>query len=141
MIKRHASAEWQKGIKSGKGVVKTESKVLDHNYSFNQRFEDGKGTNPEELLGASHASCFSMALSGGLERAGFAPESISTEETIHLEKKGDGFIIPQIDIETTAKVPGIDEATFKQEAEKAKDNCPISLALKGVKFNLNAKLK
>lgn len=141
MLKRTATAEWKGGIKSGSGQVSTESKTLDHGYDFAKRFEQEKTTNPEEMLGASHASCFSMAFSGGLEGAGYPAESIHTEDTVHLEKQGEGFVITQIDIHTEAKVPGIDEQTFQQEAQKAKENCPISLALKGVTLNLNAKLK
>jgi osmotically inducible protein OsmC len=109
-------------------------------YSFGSRFEEDPGANPEELIAAAHAGCFSMALSAGLGRAGFSPQSVETWARAHLEKVGEGFQITRIELSTEAIVPGIDEATFLEHAEGAKANCPVSQALAGVEISLDAKL-
>lgn len=128
-------------LKDGKGILSTESGALNNiPYNFASRFGDGKETNPEELLGATHAACFSMALSNNLTRGGFKVNSIKTIDDVYLEKTEAGFTITKIVINTEGKVEGIDEATFKKHAEDAKAGCPISRALKAVEMNLNAKL-
>ncbi len=116
------------------------SGAYEGSYSFASRFEDGTGTNPEELIGAAHAGCFSMALSGGLGRAGFTPEFVETNARVHLERDETGFTISRIDLSTRASVPGIDEATFKDQAEGAKATCPVSRALAGAEITLEAEL-
>ncbi len=137
---RNASAVWKGGLKDGKGTVKLGSGAFEGQYSFATRFEQGKGTNPEELIGAAHAGCFSMALSAGLGKAGFTPESIQTTAKVTLDKQGEGFAITRIDLVTEAKIPNIDQNTFRKHAEEAKANCPVSKALAGTKINLDAKL-
>ncbi len=129
MAIRKASASWQGGLKGGKGNFKLGSGALEGAYSFTTRFEDEPGTNPEELIAAAHASCFSMALSAGLEKAGFTPESISTEAQATFEKLDAGWRITKITLVTEARVPGIDEAAFMEQAEGAKAGCPISNVL------------
>src|ERR1700754_624941 len=130
-LKRKASAQWNGGLKDGKGTISTDSGVLkDTQYSFSTRFEDGVGTNPEELIAAAHAGCFSMALSGQLTNAGNPPESIRTQATVSMEKTDAGFTITAIHIDVTAKVPGIDQAGFDTAANNAKAGCPISRVLK-----------
>lgn len=109
-------------------------------YSFASRFEEGKGTNPEELIAAAHAGCFSMALSNILAGAGHVPDRVSTTAKVRLEKTEGGFGVTRIDLNTEAQVPGLDEAAFQQHAEDAKQNCPISKLLKGAEITLNAKL-
>ena len=139
-MKRKASAIWQGGLKDGKGVVSTESGVLKNtNYSFHTRFEDGVGTNPEELIAAAHAGCFSMALSAELEKAGFKAEKIETEAILNFEKKEEGFTVTRILLDTGAKVPGISKRDFEQIAGNAKIGCPISRLLKA-DIVLDAKL-
>ena len=140
MPTRQASAVWKGGLKDGKGTVKLGSGAFEGQYSFSTRFENGKGTNPEELIGAAHAGCFSMALSAGLGKAGITPESIQTTANVNLEKQGESFAITRIDLVTEAKIPNIDQATFKKHAEDAKANCPVSRALAGTKITLDAKL-
>lgn len=137
---RKAEAEWKGTLKEGKGEIKTESGVLQAQYSFGTRFENGKGTNPEELIGAAHAGCFSMALAAALEKAGKPAKRVHTTAAVRLDKVGEGFGITKIDLETEAEVPGIDDATFQQTAKGAKENCPVSKALTGVQISLNAKL-
>jgi osmotically inducible protein OsmC len=137
---RKAEAEWKGTLREGKGEIKTESGVLQAQYSFGTRFENGKGTNPEELIGAAHAGCFSMALAAALEKAGKPAKRVHTTAAVRLDKVGDGFGITKIDLETEAEVPGIDEATFQQTAKGAKENCPVSKALAGVQISLKAKL-
>src|ERR1700733_12864140 len=123
-MKRKASAEWKGSLKEGKGTISSDSGVLKNTqYSFSSRFEDGQGTNPEELIAAAHAGCFSMAFAHGLTQAGFKPKQVHTTASVKLTKTDDGFSIPQIDLVTEAKVPGIDEAKFKEQAETAKKNC------------------
>jgi osmotically inducible protein OsmC len=140
MPTRNAEATWEGDLKSGKGNMKLAGGAYDGAYSFASRFEQGKGTNPEELIAAAHAGCFSMALSHGLAQAGFTPKRVHTVAKVHLEKTAEGFGIPRIDLETDADVPGISEDVFKQQAETAKKNCPVSKLLKGAEITLNAKL-
>jgi osmotically inducible protein OsmC len=116
------------------------SGAYDGAFSFSSRFENAPGTNPEELLGAAHAGCFSMALAADLGGAGYQPESVSTKAKVHIETVDGGFAITLIELETTAKVPGIDDATFQKIAEGTKVNCPVSKALASVKTTLNARL-
>jgi len=141
MPSRVASAEWNGSLKDGKGSMKMSSGAYEGPYSFASRFESGKGTNPEELIAAAHAGCFSMALSGGLGRAGVTPTSIKTTATVHIDKVGEGFGITRIDLDVTAQVPGIDEKKFIEIAEGAKSGCPVSKALAAVpQITLKAKL-
>jgi osmotically inducible protein OsmC len=116
------------------------SGAFEGRYSFSSRFEEGTGTNPEELIGAAHAGCFSMALSGGLSNAGFTPKRIHTEARVHLDKVGDGFKITRIDLVTDADVPGISAEQFQQVAETAKKGCPVSQALAATDITLQARL-
>ena len=132
-MKRKASAVWRGGLKEGKGAISTESGVLkESQYSFGTRFENGVGTNPEELIAAAHAGCFSMALSADLDKAGFKPESVSTVAKVRLEPVDGAATINRIELVTTAKVQGIDNAAFQKIAQGTKDNCPVSRALKAV---------
>jgi lipoyl-dependent peroxiredoxin len=129
-IKRNASAQWNGGLKDGKGTISTSSGALSQTqYSFGTRFEDGVGTNPEELIAAAHAGCFSMALSGQLTNAGTPPESIATTATVTMEKLEAGFTITGVHLDVTANVPGIDQAAFDIAAGNAKSGCPISRLL------------
>lgn len=137
---RRASAQWNGGIKEGKGTIKLGSGAFEGNYSFGTRFEDSPGTNPEELIGAAHAGCFSMALSLFLEKAGHKPESIQTSAEVSIESEGEGFKITKVDLTTEAKVPGIDENAFQEQANAAKENCPVSRALAGTEIRLSARL-
>jgi len=138
MAKRTASAVWEGTLKEGNGRVKLGSGAFEGNNSFVSRFEDGAGTNPEELIGAAHAGCFSMALAAGLTKAGHNPKRISTNANVSLEKVGEAFKITTIELTTEGEVPGIDEKTFLDAAESAKKNCPVSQALAGVDIKLNA---
>ncbi len=139
MIKK-GSAFWKGGLKDGGGTISTETGVLKSApYGFKARFEDGPGTNPEELIAAAHAACFSMALSLGLGNAGFTAESIQTEAAVRLEKVGDGFAITHSDLVCVAKIPKIDDRTFQQIAEQTKAGCPVSKVL-NAKISLAAKL-
>jgi lipoyl-dependent peroxiredoxin len=139
MIKK-GSAVWKGSLKEGVGTISTETGVLKNApYGFKARFEDGPGTNPEELIGAAHAACFSMALSLGLGNAGFTADSIQTEAAVRLEKIGDGFAITHSDLVCVAKIPGIDDKTFQQIAELTKSGCPVSKVL-NAKISLSAKL-
>jgi osmotically inducible protein OsmC len=128
---RNATAVWEGGLKNGKGKMMLGSGAFEGKYSFGSRFEQGPGTNPEELIGAAHAGCFSMQLAGILEQAGFVPEHIHTTASVHIDRSGDGFKITSIELDTEAKVPGIDEKTFRDKAELAKKSCPVSMALGG----------
>ena len=138
---RTADAQWDGDLRSGSGHMRFGGGAFDGPYSFDSRFGDGKGTNPEELVAAAHAGCFSMAAAGALTRAGHPPKSIATHATLTLEQKPEGFRITKIALDTQAEVPGIDEATFKKLAEEAKKGCPVSVALGGVQITLNATLK
>jgi lipoyl-dependent peroxiredoxin len=138
---RKGSAEWRGGLKDGKGTVSTESGVLSSaGYSFGTRFENGKGTNPEELIAAAHAACFSMALSAQLGAAGITPESIRTTAAVTLEKVGEGFSVTASHLEVTAKMPGGDRAKFEKAAGEAKAGCPISKLL-NAKISMEARLE
>ncbi len=134
------SAVWEGTLKGGQGKMKLGSDGYEGAYSFGSRFENGSGTNPEELIGAAEAGCFSMALSVGLEKAGFPPKRISTTAKVNLEKVGEAFRITGIDLETDADVPGIDDAKFQETAEQTKKTCPVSVALGGTQINLKARL-
>jgi lipoyl-dependent peroxiredoxin len=139
-MQRTASAEWRGGLKDGKGTVSSASTVLSNTpYSFSTRFEDEPGTNPEELIAAAHAACFSMALSGQLGSAGITPESIKTAATLTLEKLESGFTITAVHLDVTAKIPGGDKAAFEKAAENAKSGCPVSKVLKA-NITMSAKL-
>ena len=141
MPTRTASAEWKGNLKEGKGVMKMASGAYEGPYSFASRFESGTGTNPEELIAAAHAGCFSMALSAGLGKAGFTPNSVKTTATVTLDKLGEGMGIVRIDLDCVADVPGIDEKAFMEQAEGAKKGCPISKALAAVpEITLKVKL-
>ncbi|MBI4521909.1 MAG: OsmC family protein [Gemmatimonadetes bacterium] len=137
---RTAQAEWQGTLKEGKGKMAFGGGAYEGAYSFSSRFEAGKGTNPEELIAASHAGCFSMALSARLGNAGFAPKSVKTTAKVHLEKVGEGFGITKIELDTVADVPGIKADAFQEHAEQAKKGCPVSRALSAVEIKLNARL-
>lgn len=130
-MQKWGSAGWQGGIKDGQGVISSQTGVLkEAPYGFKSRFEDGPGTNPEELLGAAHAGCFSMALSGLLNAAGLTADKIETKSTITLDKDGDGFTITKAHLTVKAKVPGTDQAGFEAIAKQAEQGCPVSKVLK-----------
>jgi osmotically inducible protein OsmC len=140
-MKRNASAVWRGGLKDGKGTISTDSKVLsDTQYSFSTRFEDGIGTNPEELIAAAHAGCFSMALSGQLGQAGLTADSINTTASVSLDKTEAGFAITKVHLEVKAKVPGADQAAFEKAANNAKAGCPVSKVL-NAEITMNAVLE
>ena len=129
-MKRSASAVWRGGLKDGKGTVSTESGVLSSTpYNFRMRFENEKGTNPEELIAAAHAACFSMALSAQLGSAGLTADSIETTATVTLEQVGEGFSVTSSHLKTAVKIPGADKAKFQKAADDAKAGCPISKLL------------
>ncbi|HUP21266.1 MAG TPA: OsmC family protein [Gemmatimonadota bacterium] len=140
MAKRKGSAEWKGGLKGGTGSLTVGDGVWEGQYSFGSRFEEGQGTNPEELIGAAHAACFSMALAGALEKAGHAPERVATTADVELQAGEGGARISTIRLSTEVAAPGIDEAEFLQIAQGAKDNCPVSKALAGVDIELDARL-
>jgi lipoyl-dependent peroxiredoxin len=139
-MNRKASARWTGSLKEGKGTISTDTGVLrDTPYSFSTRFENEPGTNPEELIAAAHAGCFSMALSGQLTNAGTPPESVDTTATVTLEKTDAGFTVTKVHLDVKAKVPGADQAAFDTAANNAKTGCPISRLLKA-EITMNAKL-
>jgi osmotically inducible protein OsmC len=141
IIKRSGSAAWSGGIKDGKGSISTQSGVLDNTqYGFNTRFEDGPGTNPEELIGAAHAGCFTMALSGKLGEAGMTATSLRTTATVALEKQDGGFAITAVHLTLVAQIPGADQAKFDACVQDAKQNCPVSKLLKAA-ITLDARLE
>jgi osmotically inducible protein OsmC len=140
MAVRSASAVWKGNLLQGQGTMRLGSGAFEGKYSFPSRFESGEGTNPEELIGAAHAGCYSMALSFILGNAGFNPTSIATAAKVHLEKVGEGFSITRIELTTEAQVPGIDDQTFQTHAQSAKKGCPVSKALTGTEIMLQAKL-
>lgn len=140
MPKRKANALWTGNLTDGNGTVALQSGAFEGAYSFSSRFEEGTGTNPEELVAAAHAGCFSMALSAELGKNGFDPKSVETQAVVHLEKSDAGFGIPKIELICNAVVPGIDEQTFLTFAEGAKKNCPISKLLTGAEITLQATL-
>jgi len=140
-MKRKGSAVWKGGLKDGKGTVSTDSGVLSNTqYSFSTRFEDGKGTNPEELIAAAHAGCFSMALSAQLGNAGMTADSIATTATVNLEKTDAGFTITAVHLDVNAKIPGADKAAFDTAANNAKAGCPVSRVLNAT-ITMNATLE
>jgi len=141
MPSRKAEAEWKGNLIQGSGRLAVGSGAFQGPYSFKSRFEDGQSaTNPEELIGAAHAGCYTMALTAQLSRAGFTPARIRTGATVTLDKVGDAFAITRIDLDTTAEVPGLDDRTFQRQALEAKQNCPVSKALAGTGIHLVAKL-
>ncbi|MEV8515004.1 OsmC family protein [Dactylosporangium sp. NPDC051484] len=140
MPTRVSSARWEGDLKSGSGTVSTGSGTFQGNYSFPSRFESGEGTNPEELVAAAHAACYSMALSNGLAKAGFTPTSVETSATVHFGPVDGGFAITRIDLTTRGAVPSIDAAEFEKQAQDAKAGCPISKALAAVEITLDAQL-
>ncbi len=140
MIKRKANAVWKGDLKSGQGTMSMESGAFEGQYSFSSRFEEGKGTNPEELIGAAHAGCFSMALSADLSKAGYTVKEVSTEAIVSLEKGEAGFSISRIKLVAKARVPDIEMEEFSEIAQGAKKNCPVSKALTGVDIYLEAHL-
>jgi osmotically inducible protein OsmC len=141
MAVRKANAVWKGTLKEGSGNLSVQSKLFEQAfYSFGSRFEEGEGTNPEELIAAALAGCFSQAFALELEEAGYPPTSIETSAAITLEKSSEGFKISKADLETQGKVKGIDEGKFRELAEKARDNCPVSKALAGVKKSVRPKL-
>jgi lipoyl-dependent peroxiredoxin len=141
MAIRKGSAEWNGDLKSGSGKLSSETGILNNiSYDAASRFETGNTTNPEELLGAAHSACYSMALANTLAKEGFKVNSIKTSDDVHLVKQEAGFTITKIVIHTEGSVDGIDEATFKKHAEATKSGCPVSRALKAVEMELHAKL-
>jgi osmotically inducible protein OsmC len=140
-MQRTATARWEGDLKAGNGKIKTGSGAVDGKYSFGTRFESAPGTNPEELLGAAHAACYSMALSAGLAKAGKTPKSVDTTATVTLDKVGEGFGITGIHLEVKAEVPGIAAAEFQKFAEDTKKNCIVSRALASVPTTMKATLK
>ena len=140
-MKRKGSAHWEGGIRDGRGTVSTDSGVLaEAQYSFSTRFEEGKGTNPEELIAAAHAGCFSMALSKQLGDAGMTAESIDTTATVSLEKSDAGFSITRVHLDVTARIPGADASAFQKAADNAKAGCPVS-RLFNAEIPMDAKLE
>lgn len=139
MPTRKASAVWNGGLKGGNGTFKGET-GLGGAYNFGSRFENGTGSNPEELLAAAEAACFSMALSGALEKNGTPPTKVATEAACTVEKVGDGFTITKMALNVTATVPKVDAAAFERIAQQTKDGCPVSRALKGVDISVTARL-
>ncbi|MCB1056561.1 MAG: OsmC family protein [Acidobacteria bacterium] len=140
MAIRSSEAEWKGTLREGAGTMKLGSGAFEGAYSFPSRFEEGEGTNPEELIAAAHAGCFSMALSAALGKAGHKPNRIHTVAKVHLEPVTGGFGITRVDLETEASVPGIDDGTFQELAAGAKAGCPVSKALSSVDITLKAKL-
>ena len=141
MPTRKAEAEWEGNLAEGRGKLKVGSGAFEGPYSFKARFEEGESaTNPEELLGAAHAGCFTMAITAALSRERITPKRIHTEARVKLEKIGDGFSITQIELVTEAEIPDIDDAQFQQYAQGAKENCPLSKALASTAISLTAKL-
>lgn len=137
---RVANAEWRGTLREGEGTVGFGAGAFEGRYSFGSRFEQGSGTNPEELLGAAHAACFSMALASGLGRAGFDPKRVATQAQVHIEKIEAGWTVTRIDLNTEALVPGMEPGAFQEAAASAKSNCPISRVLGEVEVTLEARL-
>lgn len=137
---RKADAVWEGNLKEGNGHLKLGSGVFEGAYSFSSRFEEGTGTNPEELIGAALAGCFSMALANGLTQSGYSPKRIYTHASVRLEKLEEGFKITSIVLDTEAYVPGLEEQVFMEKAETTKKTCPVSKALTGTEITLIAKL-
>jgi lipoyl-dependent peroxiredoxin len=140
MPKRKAQARWEGSLQGGNGTMRMATGAYEGPYSFQSRFEEGEGTNPEELIAAAHAGCFSMALSLFLGEAGYEPDSIDTEATVHIDQQDGGFAITRVELATRGRVPGIDAEEFQRRAEQAKENCPVSRAL-AVDISLEASLE
>lgn len=140
MPTQRAEAAWHGTFREGEGKMRLGSGAFEGGYSYRSRMEDGPGTNPEELLGAAHAGCFSMSLARRLEAAGYPPERIHTEARVRFGRQGEGYAISRIDLSTEAEVPGAGEDVFFEKAEAAKKDCAISKALAGVEINLEARL-
>lgn len=138
---RTANARWEGNLPEGKGTMRFGNGAFEGQYSFASRFEEGVGTNPEELIAAAHAGCFSMAFANGLAKAGFTPTSVETTAKVHLEKGETGFSITKSALTTECVVPGIDEAQFQELAETAKKNCPVSRALGAIQVEMSATLR
>jgi osmotically inducible protein OsmC len=141
MAVRTSNAEWVGALQNGSGKMALGSGAFEGQYSYKSRFEEGEGTNPEELIGAAHAGCFSMAFANTLATAGHDPQRVETTARVHLVPAEEGPSITQIELETEAEVPGIDEEEFQQLAKTAKENCPVSKALAAVDISLDAKLR
>jgi osmotically inducible protein OsmC len=140
MPERSSEAVWEGDLQTGRGTMKIGSGAWEGPYSFKSRFEDGTGTNPEELIAAAHAGCYSMALSAALTKAGSPPKRVQTKAKVDLRKEESGFRISTIHLTTTASVPGIDDPNFQEIAEQAKQNCPVSKVLSGAEISLDANL-
>ena len=138
---RSASAVWEGDLLKGKGTMKLDSGAYEGPYTFASRFEEGKGANPEELIGAAHAGCFSMAFSNLAAKAGHAPKRVATRAKVHLDRDAGGFSITTVDLEMEADIPGLDQETFQRLANEAKLTCPVSRALGALTINLEAKLR
>ncbi len=141
MPTRTATAEWKGSLRDGSGSMKMESGSYEGPFSFQSRFKEGEGTNPEELIGSAHAGCYSMQLSGELGGRGITPESVQTEARVEVSKTEGGFSITKIDLVTKVRAPGLDESTFQEAAEAAKVNCPVSRALQAVDISIDASLE
>jgi osmotically inducible protein OsmC len=141
MVVRASTAKWHGRVQDGKGTVSLGSGAFEGPYSFGSRFEEEAGTNPEELLAAAHAGCFTMALSLLLTKAGYTPGQIETEAKVHIDRIGDGFAITRIELVTEAEVPGLDAPAFSVHSQAAKRDCPVSKALAGVDISLTASLR
>ena len=140
-MNRTGSAHWAGSIKDGKGTVSTQTKTLeDTPYSFSSRFEAGKGTNPEELLAAAHAGCYTMALSGFLGSHNMTADALDTVATVTIDKDGEGFTITQVHLDVTASIPGASDDDFQMAADEAKANCPVSRLFAGAEITMTAKL-
>ena len=140
MPKRDGNAVWNGGLTDGNGTIKVGDALFEGQYSFSSRFEEGEGTNPEELIAAAHAGCYSMAFSAQLEAAGFTPNSVETTASVWIEKGDEGFSITRILLSTKGDVPGIDDSKFQEVAKAAKEGCPVSRALSAVDISLEATL-
>ena len=140
MPKRKADARWEGSLEEGHGTMQMATGSYEGPYSFQSRFEEGDGTNPEELIAAAHAGCFSMALSGELGDAGYEPESVETTATVHIEKADPGFKITHIELDTKARVPGIERDEFERQVDAAKTGCPVSQALAATEITVSAEL-
>jgi osmotically inducible protein OsmC len=141
MPTRTAQAKWEGSIEQGGGTMALGSGAFEGPYSFSSRMENGAGTNPDELIGAAHAGCFSMALAGILGAGGHPPESIETDAKVHFEREGEAWSITRIDLSTRGRVPGLDQSGFEQATQAAKENCPVSRALTGTEITLEAMLE
>jgi len=139
-MKNKASASWKGDLKSGNGIMNLTNSPGSFSYTFSSRFENGKGTNPEELIAAAHAGCFSMAFANIVAGKGYVPQEVSTTAITTLANPGNGFLITEIELNTEARIKGIDESTFQALANEAKMNCPVSKTLSSVAIRLNAKL-